>query len=59
MAKNKNRKQSARQNPASQPDQAQEQSRSASPEAQQAIQALTQDGPTDTARKRQKRFGHN
>ncbi len=59
MAKNKNRKQNGRQTPSTQAEQAQEQAHGAATDSQQAIRSLTQDGPPDAARKRQKRFGHN
>ncbi|MFE7430514.1 hypothetical protein ACF1BP_10635 [Streptomyces sp. NPDC014735] len=58
MAKNKNRKQSSRQNRTSAPQQGAEEAKQTSYESQ-IQQSQAQGSPSDAARKHQRRFGHN
>ncbi|MER6100982.1 hypothetical protein ABT115_01220 [Streptomyces sp. NPDC001832] len=59
MAKNKNRKQSSRQNRASGAQRGAEEAQSPAYESQIQPQAQGQGSPADVARKHQRRFGHN
>ncbi|MGW2181973.1 hypothetical protein ACWCXX_28535 [Streptomyces sp. NPDC001732] len=59
MAKNKNRKQSSRQNRATGPDPSAEQGKTTAYESQIQPQSQAQGSPADVARKHQRRFGHN
>ncbi|MGW1405979.1 hypothetical protein [Streptomyces sp. NPDC002403] len=59
MAKNKNRKQSSRQNHASGPERGAEETKTSAYESQIQPQSQAQGSPADVARKHQRRFGHN
>ncbi|MER5359912.1 hypothetical protein [Streptomyces sp. NPDC002785] len=59
MAKNKNRKQSSRQNRAAGPERGAEEAQSTAYESQIQPQSQAQGSPADVARKHQRRFGHN
>ncbi|MFH8475212.1 hypothetical protein [Streptomyces sp. NPDC018000] len=59
MAKNKNRKQSSRQNRTSGPERGAEEGQSTAYESQTQPQSQGQGSPADVARKHQRRFGHN
>ncbi|GGT27141.1 MULTISPECIES: hypothetical protein [Streptomyces] len=59
MAKNKNRKQSSRQNRASGPEHGAEETKSTGYDSQIQPQPQAQGSPADVARKHQRRFGHN
>ncbi|MFF2325949.1 MULTISPECIES: hypothetical protein [unclassified Streptomyces] len=59
MAKNKNRKQSGRQNRASGPEHGAQEDKATTYESQIQPQSQAQGSPGDAARKHQRRFGHN
>ena len=59
MAKNKNRKQSPRQERTTESERGSEEAKSTAYETQNQQQSQGQGTPSDVARKHQRRFGHN